>query len=52
MIAQMHLDRPTGWRKLVNINYPKKEQLEQILLPIAEKIEDEMKLSTIHFPPQ
>jgi hypothetical protein len=52
MIAQMHLERPMGWRKLVNINYPKKEQLENILLPIADKIEDEMKQSTIHFPPQ
>jgi len=52
MIAQMHLERPTGWRKLVNINYPKKERLENILLPIADKIEDEMKQSTIHFPPQ
>lgn len=44
-------NHPKGWRKLINWNYPTKQQLQDMMLKVVSKIENEMKQSTIYFPP-
>jgi pterin-4a-carbinolamine dehydratase len=52
VVRQAEIDnKPNGWKKYVNWHYPDAEQIESMLLPACKKIEEEMKLTTIHFAP-
>ena len=52
VVRQAEIDnKPNDWKKYVNWHYPDAEQIESMLLPACKKIEEEMKLTTIHFAP-
>lgn len=52
LVAQALIEsKPDGWRKYVNWHFPDAQQIQDMLLPAAKKIEEEMKQSTVYFTP-
>ena len=52
LVDQATIDnKPTGWKKYVNLHYPTKDQIEKWFIAASEKIIAEMKNATVYFPP-
>ena len=44
-------NKPKGIRKYFNIDYPNKEKIQKWMFNSVAKVEEEMKASTVNFPP-
>jgi hypothetical protein len=48
----LELHAPTGWKKYINWHFPLVKDLENWMLGTVQDLEEELKNSTVYFPPQ
>ena len=48
----LDLNKPTGWKKYINWHFPSVKDLEDWMMGTVHDLEEELKNSTVYFPPQ